>query len=376
MRSACMSLIAVLAVMLSFGSAANAASEVVVSIKPIHSLVAGVMDGVGEPHLIVRGGDSPHTYALKPSDAKALEKAKVVFWVGEILERFLERPVETLAGKAKVVALSSAPGLTKHAFREGGPWDDHAHDEHGHGKHADEKHDHDKHGHDKHADVKHDHDKHDHDKHADEKHDHDKHGHDKHADEKHDHDKHGHDKHAHDKHAHDEVDLHIWLDPLNAKAMVSNIVSTLVEIDAGNAETYKANGRKLAGRLDALIASAEKRFAPIRKRPFVVFHDAYQYLEKRFDLNAVGSITVSPEVKPGARRVAEMKKKIGKLGAVCVFSEPQFEPKLVRVVTEGTSARTGTLDPVGSDLPDGPDLYFSLMERNVKALADCLGKTS
>ncbi len=356
MRYACLSFVSVVAMTLSFGSAANAGSDVVVSIKPIHSLVAGVMDGVGEPHLIVRGGDSPHTYALKPSDAKALEKAKVVFWVGEILESFLERPVETLAGKAKVVALSNAPGLIKHDFREGGPWEEHAHEEH----------DHDKHGHDKHAHKKHDHDKHGHDKHADDKHDHDKHGHDKHA----------HDKHDHDKHAHDEVDLHIWLDPLNAKAMVNEIVSTLVAVDAGNAATYKANGRKLAGRLDALIASAEKSFAPIQKRPFVVFHDAYQYLEKRFDLNAVGSITVSPEVKPGAKRVAEMKKKIGKLGAVCVFSEPQFEPKLVRVVTEGTSARTGTLDPIGSDLPAGQDLYFSLMERNLKALTDCLGKTS
>ncbi len=355
-RSICLSLIYAMALGISFGNSATAGSDVVASIKPIHSLVAGVMDGVGEPHLIVRGGDSPHTYALKPSDAKALEKAKVVFWVGEILEKFLERPVETLAGKAKVVALSNAPGLIKHEFREGGPWDDHAHEEH-----AD-----DKHGHDKHADDKDDHDKHDHDKHA----------HDKHADDKHDHDKHADEKHDHDKHAHDEVDLHIWLDPLNAKAMVGKIVSTLAAVDAGNAATYKANGRKLAGRLDALIASAEKRIAPMRQRPFVVFHDAYQYLEKRFDLNAVGSITVSPEVKPGARRIAEMRKKIGKLGAVCVFSEPQFEPKLVGVVTEGTSARTGILDPVGSDLPDGPNLYFSLMERNVEALVDCLGKTS
>lgn len=336
MRSACMSLIAVIVITLSLGSAANAGSDVVVSIKPIHSLVASVMEGVGEPHLIVKGGNSPHTYAFKPSDAKALEKAKIVFWVGEILEKFLEHPLETLAKNAKVIALSNSPGLIKHEFREGGAWEDHGHD-----KHADEKHDHNKHGHDKHADEKHDHD-----------------------------------KHAHDKHAHDEVDLHIWLDPLNAKAMVDKIVSTLVAVDAGNAAAYKANGRKLADRLDALTASAEKRFAPVRQRPFVVFHDAYQYLEKRFGLNAAGSITVSPEVRPGARRITEMKKKIGKLGAVCVFSEPQFEPKLVRVVTEGTSARTGTLDPVGSDLPDGPELYFSLMERNVKALTDCLGKTS
>lgn len=321
MRSACLSLISAMALSLTFASAANAGSNVVVSIKPIHSLVAGVMDGVGEPHLIVKGGSSPHTYALKPSDAKALEKATVVFWVGEMLERFLEHPLETLPKNAKVIELSNARGLIKYPFRESGAWERHEHEEHGD-------------------------------------------------------DKHDHDRHAGEGHDHDEVDMHLWLDPVNAKAMVSEIVSALVKADAGNTAAYEANGRKLANRLDALIASTETLFAPIRQRPFVVFHDAYQYLEKRFGLNAVGSITVSPEVKPGARRVAEMKKKIGKLGAVCVFSEPQFEPKLVRVVTEGTPAKTGTLDPVGSDLPDGPELYFSLMDRNVKALTDCLGKTS
>lgn len=331
MRSACLSLISAMVLTLSVGNAANASSDVVVSIKPIHSLVAGVMDGVGKPHLIVSGGSSPHTYALKPSDAKALEKAKVVFWVGEILEKFLEHPLETLAGNANVIELSDAPGLVKHAFREGGPWENHEHEDDAH-------------------------DKHEHDKHA--------------------HDKGDHDRHAGEKHDHDEFDLHLWLDPLNAKAMVNEIVSALVKADAENATIYEANGRKLAVRLDALIASAKARFAPIRQRPFVVFHDAYQYLEKRFGLNAVGSITVSPEVKPGARRIAEMQKKIRKLGAVCVFSEPQFEPRLVRVVTEGTKTKTGTLDPVGADLPDGPDLYFSLMDRNVKALTDCLGKTS
>ena len=390
---------------------AFAGGDVVTTIKPVHSLVAGVMKGVGDPHLIVKGAASPHSYALRPSDARALEGAKVIFWVGDGLETFLEGPLKSLGKKAKIVALSKAHGVKRLSFREDGPWEGHDHgdhgdekhaehkhdhDKHGHEKHAEHKHDHDKHGHEKHAEHKHDHDKHGHEKHAEHKHDHDKHGHEKHAEHKHDHDKHGHEKHAehkhdHDKHGHEKhaehkhdhedhghghFDMHLWLDPANAKAMVHEIAEALSAADPANASRYKSNGEALEKRLASLIQDTAKQLKPVKGRPFVVFHDAFQYFEKRFGLNAVGSITVSPEVIPGARRVGEIKKKIGKLGAVCVFSEPQFEPKLVGVVTEGTKAKTGTLDPLGADLPDGPDLYFKLIERNAKMLADCLGKTS
>lgn len=366
--------LAAIALGLASTSPSKAASDVVVSIKPIHSLVAGVMEGVGEPHLIVKGGSSPHTYALKPSDAEALEHAKVVFWIGDSLETFLQGPLETLAKNAKVVELADSHGLTKLGLREGGTWEGHDHGdhaEHGHDDHAKSahsKHDHDKHGHDDHA------------KSAHAKHDHDKHGHDDHAKSdhgKHDHDKHGHDKHAHGAAGHDDViDAHLWLDPVNAKAMVHEIAEALAKADPANAKAYAANERKVSERLDKLIASMKDRLAPVTDRPFVVFHDAYHYLENRFGLNGVGSITVSPEVQPGAKRLAEIKGKIGELGAVCVFAEPQFEPKLVGVVTEGTKAKTGMLDPLGADLPDGADLYFALMERNAKSLTECLGKTS
>ena len=379
---------------------AQADVNVVASIKPVHSLVAAVMKGVGEPDLIVEGAGSPHNYALKPSQARELENADVVFWVGHNLEAFLEKPLEAIATKAKVVELIDAHGLNKLSFREGGAFDahDHDHEEHGHDEHAhaDEKHDdhaHDEHKHDEHAhaDEKHDdhaHDEHKHDEHAHDEHKHDAHGHEDHAhkDEKHDdhaHDEHAHDEHKHDDHGHEEhahgegeFDPHVWLDPVNAKALVHEIEEALVAADPEHAATYEANAAAISKQLDALLSELSADLASVQGKPFVVFHDAYQNFENRFGLTAVGSITVSPEVMPGAERISELREKVQGLSATCVFSEPQFEPKLVGTVTEGTDAKTGVLDPLGASIADGPDLYFTLIRNMAESFKTCLSETS
>ena len=281
-------------------SAASAHSEVnvVASIKPIHSLVAAVMSGVGEPGLIVEGTGSPHNYALKPSQARKLESAKVVFWVGHELEAFLEKPLETVGAKAKSVALIDAHGLEKLGFREGGAFDKHGHgDEAGHDDHdhekkaeADHDHDHEKkakddhdHDHEKKAEAKHDHD-HDHEKKAKDDHDHD-HDHKKKAkdDHDHDHEKKAEAEHDHgEEHAHGEFDAHVWLDPKNAKAMVHEIEEALAEADPGNAKKYEANAKAVMAKLDKLIAEVSADLEPVKGKGFIVFHDAYQYFEKRF----------------------------------------------------------------------------------------------
>ena len=315
---------------------ATADVKVVASIKPVHSLVASVMQGVSEPSLLVKGAGSPHTYSLKPSQAKELQAADIVFWMSHDLEAFLENSIESIAKNAKAVPLMDSHGLIKLNFREGGAFD--AHD-HGHDDHGDDKHD--DHGHDKHDD----------------------HGDDKHDD-------HGHDKH--DEHGHDEVDPHVWLDPQNAKALVHEIEEHLAEIDPSNAAKYEANAKAVMKKLDALTREIEADLKPIRERGYVVFHDAYQYFEKRFGVSAVGSITVSPEVLPGAERVSELRDKVRSLSASCVFSEPQFEPKLVKTITENTDAGTGVLDPLGANIKDGPDLYFTLIRNMAKSLKDCL----
>lgn len=306
------------------------APAVVASFKPLHSLVAGVMQGVGEPDVLIGANASPHTYTLKPSNAQQLEKAKIVFWIGPGFEHFLEKPLAALAAGAQSVELSEAPGVEILDTRAGGAFEKHTHE----GEEAG-------------------HDDHDHDEAAE-------------AGESHDHD--------HDGHDHDESgDMHIWLDPDNARAMVKEIVKTLAETDPANAAAYEKNGAALDERLAALDKELAETLAPIKDRPFVVFHDAFQYFERHYGLKVAGSITVNPEILPGAARIKEIHEKIAGLGATCVFSEPNFEPKIVTTLVEGTKAKAGELNPEGGALKAGPDLYFDLLRANAAALKNCLG---
>lgn len=301
-------LLAVSALLLS-ANAAHAEPKVVASIKPVHSLVAAVMEGVAAPDLIVTGAGSPHDYALKPSQASLLEKADLVFWIGHEFEAFLEKPVATIAEQAKSVELIDTPGLHKLAQREGGAFQ--AHDE----------------------------------------------------------------KHSHDhKHDHEEFDLHFWLDPENAKVLTARIASTLVAADPENANRYEINSKATQDRLDALISETSAALAPVKDKSFIVFHDAYQYFETRFVLSAAGSITVNPGVMPGAERVREIQTKVRENNAQCVFAEPQFEPKLIDIVIEGTNTRSGILDPLGATLEDGPALYFNMIRNMATSFRDCLSQ--
>ncbi|MFK7966273.1 MAG: zinc ABC transporter substrate-binding protein ZnuA [Burkholderiaceae bacterium] len=309
---------------------ARAEIKVVTSIKPVHSLVSAVMQGVGTPGIIVDGAGSPHTYALKPSQARMLQSADVFFWVGPDLEPFLQKTLQTVAANAKSVELLDTQDLAKLRFREGGAFE--AHDDH------DEHHGHD-HGHD-----------HDHDKHK---------------------------KAAHkDEADHGEFDPHIWLDPGNAKALVKKIESVLASADPTNAATYRKNAQATETKLDALITETESLLKPLVGKQFVVFHDAYHYFENRFGVKAGGSITVSPEVMPGAERVNEIRAKVKALGATCVFAEPQFEPKLIATVLEGTSAKAGVIDPLGTELENGTDLYFKLIRNMGNSIKTCLAEAS
>ena len=310
---------------------AKADVKVVASIKPVHSLVAAVMQGVDTPYLLVDGAGSPHTYALKPSQARQLQDADLGFWMSHDLEAFLEKPIESIATNATSVQLMESHGLTKLNFREGGAFASHDHD---------------------------DHDDKDHD-------DHDDHGHDDH----------GHDDKDHDDKDHDGVDPHVWLDPANAKAMIHEIEEALVAADPAHAAAYEANTEALMLKIDSLVAEVDADLEPVKGRGYVVFHDAYQYFEARFGVSAIGSITVSPEVLPGAERVSELQEKVRDLDAACVFSEPQFKPKLVATVTENTNAGTGVLDPLGATIENGPELYFTLIRNMANSLKECLVKS-
>jgi zinc transport system substrate-binding protein len=292
--------------------------NVVVTIKPIHSLVTRLMEGVGTPTLLIKGAGSPHTFALKPSDVRAINAADVFVRVSDTLEPFTRAIVKSLPGNVEVVTLAQAPGVTLLDRREGGTFDAHAHAEvHAEGGKDD----------------------------------------------------------ADDDDAGGK-DGHIWLDPDNAKAIVRYLAEVLRRRAPAQAAKIEANAAKLNADLDGLEAEIAAETASLKGKPFVVFHDAYQYFERRFDLDAVGSITVSPELQPSAKRLTELRHKIAALGAVCVFAEPWFQPNLIDAVTEGSHARSGTLDPEGSTLNPGAALYFELMRNLASGFKSCLEQPS
>jgi zinc transport system substrate-binding protein len=291
-------------------SAGSAAAElkVVVTIKPLHALVAQLMTGSGSPDLLVGGASSAHTYALKPSDAAKLSRADIFFRMSESMEPFTAKVARSLPKTVQVVTLQETKGLKLLPRRTGATFQDHDH---------------------------------------------------------------GHDGHDH-SHSHAVTDGHAWLDPDNAKMMVDRIAQALSAKEPASATVFRSNADALKGKLDDLAAELARDLKPLADKPYIVFHDALQYFDRRYRLRVVGSISVSPEVPPSAKRLSALRKKITSLGAVCVFAEPQFDTRLVNNLVEGTHARTGTIDPEGAKIEPGPDLYFMLLRNLTVDLKSCL----
>jgi zinc transport system substrate-binding protein len=297
--------------------------NVAVDIAPLHSLVSRVMAGIEGPKLIIQAGASPHEYQLRPSEAKALQDASLVFWMGEGLTPWMKNAVETLSKNAKKVPLLEVRETNLLEFRENALFEKHDHDDH------DEKDDHDDHD---------DHDKKD------------------------DHDDHGHG--AHDPHA--------WLSLENAKTWLNLIAAELSTADPENAGTYFANAASGRMEIDSLAIEINEILDPVRGKSFVVFHDAYQYFEKSFDFPSAGAISLSDASDPSPSRVAKIQGRVKNEKVTCVLAEPQFNPGIVDTVLSGTDAKTGIIDPLGSELELGPELYSHLMRNIAKTLAGCL----
>ena len=290
---------------LFYFSSVKAEIKVVTSIKPIHSLVSYIMDGVGSPDLIVDGYNSPHGFSLKPSHAKMLQEADIVIYVGEGVEEFLEKPLESIASNAVKFELLGQSGIKKLKFRERNIFGDHD----------------------------------------------------------------DHDDHEHDDHGHGEFDPHIWLDPMNAKIIVKKVTNQLSKLDKENSSIYKSNSKKALKELDQMIKEVKSDVNKDAK--VVVFHDAYQYFEKRFNVNIIGALTVNTDVSPGAEQLAEIREVIEHEKVTCVLSEPQFNPEIVETIAKDTNISSGVLDPLGATLDSGKTLYFNLIKNISTSLKSC-----
>jgi zinc transport system substrate-binding protein len=292
------------------GGAGASALNVTVSIRPLHALVAGIMQGVAKPKLLIAGNQSPHDFSLKPSDMRALTRADLIVWVGPGLETALSRLLKRPEFDSRTMTLTQSVGVDLLQTREGADWE-----AHGHETPPDQP---------RHETV------------------------------------------------HSEYDSHIWLSPLIARRIVQRISDRLIGMDAANADRYRTNTRHLLERLGQLDRRLRALLKPVKDRPYVVFHNAYHYFEQYYGLNAVGSVSISPERMPGAQHIHALRQKIIRLNARCVFAEPQFEPKLIHTLVAGTQTKIGQLDPLGSDLAPGPDAYFQLMQHLAENLAECL----
>jgi zinc transport system substrate-binding protein len=289
------------------GSSAHAELRVAATIKPIHSLVAGVMAGVGRPHLIVSGAASPHTYALKPSNAAALQTADLIFQVGNSFEHFLKASLRNSKPSATVISLSEIADLRRLPYRKGEAWSATTHHLHDHSSQPGRN-----------------------------------------------------------------IDPHIWLDPKNAIAIVTAVAQQLAAADPVRRDDYARNAAAMTARLKDLNANLQMTVAPVRDQPFLVFHDSFQYFETAYGVTAIGAVSLGEARTPGVRRIRALKRDIERRKVICLFTEPQFEPRIVAALVQGTAVRSGVLDPVGADIEPGPEAYFKLMRRNAKALADCL----
>lgn len=301
---------------------ACAAPDVVVSIPPLHSLTSAVMKDVATPTLLVEGAQSPHSFTLKPSDAAKVQQADIVFWISPELESFLPKSLAALNPKALSITMDQ---------------NDTVEEAHGHADHHDQPKD--KEPHDDHHD---------------------------HAESP---------AHVHE-HAHDHggKDLHLWLNPDHALEMVEKIETALIKADPDNAELYHKNTHDLENRLKSLDRELESLLSPVKHKPFVVFHDAYGHLQEKYHLTIAGTVTLAAHKSPGAKRIREIQQSLAEKKVQCVFSEPQFQTKMVQTLIEGTAVKTAVLDPLGADIPAGPDHYETLMRTLGTTISDCLSQ--
>jgi zinc transport system substrate-binding protein len=274
-----------------FISPAIARPKVVVSIQPIYSLTAGVMKDVGKPILLIKGTQSPHLFALRPSEAKFLNSADLIVWVDANLERSLEKPITVRGNKAKQLRLINLKGLHLYPFRK-----DHICTSHTH-------------------------------------------------------------RHT------TSYDPHIWMDIFNAKIIVTAIADKLSTIDPQNAKTYQTNQQALIKKLDRLDQKIRLTLLPFKQKAFMVFHDGYQYFEKSYNLKGLGAITLDPELQTSIKHLNYIQKIIIQQDVKCLFSEAQFNSRLVERLSKIMNLKLGVLDPYGAHIRDIPEeLYFILMQ--------------
>ncbi len=310
------------------GSAAAQVPRVATDIAPVHSLTAQVMQGLGVPELIVQRGASPHHYAMRPSEARMVQAADLVISIGAGLTPWLNRRLEVLAGKAQHLELMAVSGTVSLAFREEALFTTDSAETINEAHEAHQEHE-------------------EHEEHE------------------------AHQEHQ--EHVHEGIDPHGWLDPVNGQIWLDAIASALSQLDPANAARYSANALAGKEQISQARTRIEQHLKSLQGQDFIVFHDAYQYFEARFEIRSIGAISASDALKPSAARLAQIRAMVLEHGIDCVLTEPQFNSDLLGSIFENTPIQQGVIDSQGLKLDAGPALYVSLLENIARQIAGCVG---
>jgi len=291
--------------------------EILVSIKPLHSLVSNITQGVTTPQLLLNKQASAHNFQLKPSQKRKLSQADLFIYSSNNIESFVEK-LEQSKNKTQFIQLSQLSDIEKLPNRGFSQHHDHAHET----SHSDKN------------------------------------------------------KQQEDAVEGHNVDGHIWLSIHNAKQISRQLAERLIELDPEHKSIYQKNLQVFTHELDMTKDINTLLLKPVRHKAFMVYHDAYQYFEHENELTNVMFVTSSPEVKPGIKRVRQLKKLIRDEKIQCVFYEPPSIPPLLKTLTEDHSAKLVPLDPIGSQLKAGTGHYIKLMKQTARKVHGCLSSTN
>ncbi|WP_033477190.1 zinc ABC transporter substrate-binding protein ZnuA [Erwinia amylovora] len=292
-----------------------AQAAIVASVKPVGFIAAAIAEGVTPVEILLPDGASEHDYALRPSDIKRLRDAKLVVWVGPEMEAFMSKSVATLPA-AKSIEMSELPGVKSLLLKGADDDEDKENAPHAAGKNGHE--------------------------------------------------------HEYEHHHHGEYNMHLWMSPEISRKTAIAIHAKLLELMPADKHQLDANLQHFEAELSSADAKINSQLAPVKDKGYFVFHDAYTYFEKHYGLSPTGHFTVNPEIQPGAQRLHQIRTQLVEQKAVCVFAEPQFRPAVIEAVARGTKVRSGTLDPLGTDISPGKDSYVQFLSQLSSQYASCL----
>ena len=164
---------------------------------------------------------------------------------------------------------------------------------------------------------------------------------------------------------------HVWLDPISAIKEVENIRDGLMARDPANADGYLANANAFITRLRNLDDEIGRAVEGLASKRMLTFHDSFPYFAARYGFEIVGVLEAFPGKEPTPRYLEKLREITVAKKVRVLFSEPQYEPAILRSLSEDLKLPIVVIDPMETGQP-GAEFYETAMRKNLKALTDAL----